>query len=172
MYGLHPLMPIQYIVPVVGGNERDNTLLKVLTSIISKLEKLQEARMQAKETTDIQQWNRTLWSQQKNLKNQFNFGDYVLWFPKGNKSHLMKFTWKWFGPYKIQYVLSNNIMLLMIIEKFETNHVLVNVNKLKPYKYMKFEVQKQAQKMPVYWNKMHDNFRQRILIRRWKMKPM
>jgi hypothetical protein len=30
----------------------------------------------------------------------------------------------------------------MIIEKFETNHVLVNVNKLKPYKYMKFEVQK------------------------------
>jgi hypothetical protein len=32
-------------VPVVGGNERDNTLLKVSTSIISKLEKLQEARM-------------------------------------------------------------------------------------------------------------------------------
>jgi hypothetical protein len=30
----------------------------------------------------------------------------------------------------------------MIIEKFETNRVLVNVNKLKPYKYMKFEVQK------------------------------
>ncbi len=38
-------MPIEYIVPIVGGNERDNTLVKVLTSIISKLEKLQEARM-------------------------------------------------------------------------------------------------------------------------------
>jgi hypothetical protein len=33
-------------------------------------------------------------------------------------------------------------MLLMIIEKFEINLELVNVNKLKPYKYMKFEVKK------------------------------
>jgi len=41
MYGLHPLMPIdQYIMIVVGGNERDNILVKVLTSKITKLEKL------------------------------------------------------------------------------------------------------------------------------------
>jgi len=33
----------------------------------------------------------------------------------------------------------------MTFEKFETNFVLVNVNKLKPYKYMEFEVQKQKQ---------------------------
>ncbi len=39
----------------------------------------------------------------------------------------------------------------MTIEKFETNLVLVNVNKLKPYKYMEFEVQKQEQQMPIYW---------------------
>ncbi len=39
-------------------------------------------------------------------------------------------------------MLLNNIVLLVIIEKFETNHVLVNVNKLKPYKYMEFEVHK------------------------------
>jgi hypothetical protein len=37
----------------------------------------------------------------KESKNQFNFGDYVLWFPKGNKSLLGKFTRKWFGPYKV-----------------------------------------------------------------------
>ncbi len=48
-------------------------------------------------------------------------------------------------------VLPNNIMLLVTIEKFETNHVLVNVNKLKPYKYMEYEVQKQEQQMPIYW---------------------
>jgi hypothetical protein len=40
---------------------------------------------------------------------------------------------------------------LVIIEKFETNPVLVNVNKLKPYKYKEFEVQKQKQQMPMYW---------------------
>jgi hypothetical protein len=65
-----------------------------------------------------------------------------MWFPKGNKSHLRKFTKKWFGPYRIQYVLPNNTVILVTIEKFETNPVLVNVNKLKPYKYMEFEIQK------------------------------
>jgi hypothetical protein len=45
VFGLHPLMPIEYIVPVVGGDERDSTLVIVLTSRIIELEKLQEARM-------------------------------------------------------------------------------------------------------------------------------
>jgi hypothetical protein len=40
--------------------------MKVLTSIVSELKKLQEARMQTIETNKIQQWNITLWSQQKN----------------------------------------------------------------------------------------------------------
>ncbi len=74
-----------------------------------------------------------------------------MWFPKGNKSHLGKFTRKWFGSYKVQYVLPNNIMLLVTIEKFETNPILVNVNKLKPYKYMEFEIQKKEQHMLIYW---------------------
>jgi hypothetical protein len=34
----------------------------------------------------------------KKSKNKFNFGDYVIWFPKGNKSHLGKFTRKWLRP--------------------------------------------------------------------------
>jgi hypothetical protein len=65
-----------------------------------------------------------------------------MWFPKRNKSHQGKFNRKWFGPYRIQYVLPNNILLSVTIEKFDTNLMLVNVNKLKPYKYMEFEVQK------------------------------
>ncbi len=106
--------------------------------------------MQATETINIQQWNKALWSQQKNPEKQFNFGDYVLWFPKGNKSHLGKFTRKWFGPYKVQFVLPDNIMLLVTIEKFGINPMLVNVNKLKPYKYMESKVQKQEPQMPIY----------------------
>jgi hypothetical protein len=73
-----------------------------------------------------------------------------MWFPKGNKSHLGKFTNKWFSLYSVQYVLTNNIMLLVTIEKFETNLVLVNVNKFKPYKYMESKVHKQEQRMPIY----------------------
>jgi hypothetical protein len=45
MYGLHPLMPIKYIVLVADGDERDSTPMKVLTNIIIKLKKLQEVRM-------------------------------------------------------------------------------------------------------------------------------
>ncbi len=45
----------------------------------------------------------------------------------------------------------NNIVLLVTIEKFDANLVLVNVNKLKPYRYMEFEIQKQKQQMPIYW---------------------
>ncbi len=151
VYGLHPLMLTKYIMLVASGNEKDNTSVKILISKITELKKLYEDRMQVVETTCIQQQNITLWSQQKNLEKQFSFGDYVLWFPKGNKSHLGKFTRKWFKPYKVQYVLPNNTLLLVRIENFETNPMLVNVNKLKPYKYMEFEVQKQEQQMLVYW---------------------
>jgi hypothetical protein len=55
-------------VSVASGNERDNTLVKVLTSKIIVLEKLLEIGMQTTKTIGIQQWNGTLWNQQKNLE--------------------------------------------------------------------------------------------------------
>jgi hypothetical protein len=42
-------------------------------------------------------------------------------------------------------------MLLVTIEKFGTNPMLVKVNRVKPYKHMEFEVQKQEKYVPVYW---------------------
>jgi hypothetical protein len=53
MYGLHPLMPTKYIVLVASGNERDSTLMKIVTIKIIELEKLQEVIMQAIKTTKI-----------------------------------------------------------------------------------------------------------------------
>jgi hypothetical protein len=40
VYGLHSLIPIEYIVPITSGNEGDNTIMKVLINRITKLEKL------------------------------------------------------------------------------------------------------------------------------------
>ncbi len=40
LYGLHPLMPTKYIILVVNGDEKDNTIVKVLTSRIIEFEKL------------------------------------------------------------------------------------------------------------------------------------
>jgi hypothetical protein len=47
-------MPTKYIVPLVGGNERDNISVRVLTSKITKLEKLLEDKTQTAESTRIQ----------------------------------------------------------------------------------------------------------------------
>ncbi len=41
-----------------------------------------------------------------------------------------------FGLYKIQYCLPNNIALLVNIDKFESNPILVNLNKAKSYQYL------------------------------------
>ncbi len=53
-------MPTKYLVLIVGGNERDNILVRVLNSMIIELEKLKEDKKQAEKTTCIQQWNRAL----------------------------------------------------------------------------------------------------------------
>jgi len=58
-----------------------------------------------------------------------------LWFPKGEKTHLGKFKKRWFGPIKVQYCLSNN-NVLVFVNNLKPNPILVNVNKLKRYKYV------------------------------------
>jgi hypothetical protein len=74
-------------------------------------------------------------------KNNFKFSDFVLWFPKGSKSHVGKFIRKWFGPYRMHYVLHNNTMLLITFINFEPNPMLVNIKKLKLYKLIEYKVQ-------------------------------
>jgi hypothetical protein len=45
VYGLHPLMPIEYIFLVASGDERNSTPVRILTSEITELPKLQEVKM-------------------------------------------------------------------------------------------------------------------------------
>ncbi len=40
VYGLHPLMSTKHMVPIDSGNEKDITLMKVLTSRIIELKRL------------------------------------------------------------------------------------------------------------------------------------
>jgi hypothetical protein len=73
--------------------------------------------------------------QQKHIEKKFQFGNYVLWFPKGENTHLGKFKKRWFDPFRVQYCLPNNIVLVHV-NNFEPNPILVSINKLKPYKYV------------------------------------
>jgi hypothetical protein len=51
---------------------------------------------------------------------------------QGRKKHLGKFKKRWFGPFRVQYYLPNNIIILVFVINFEPNPILVNINKLKP----------------------------------------
>jgi hypothetical protein len=121
-------MLIKYVLLAIYGNHRDAKPTKVLTTIITELEKLHENRLEVQNNVGVNQWNKFLRSQQKILRRSSKFGDYVLWFPKFKK--------RWFGPFKVQYCLPNNIVLLVSTNNFEPNPILVNVNKLKPYTSM------------------------------------
>ncbi len=93
-----------------------------------ELEHLDETRKDVVEQSGTRQWNTTLWAQQNHKIKIFSMGDIVIQFPKGKKKHIEKFL-KRFG-------LPNNIVLLVNIDKFEPNPILVNINKLKPYRYL------------------------------------
>ena len=60
--------------------------------------------------------------------------DYVLWYLKGANVHTGKLRNKWFGPYRVQYLLPNNTVLLVTVDKFDSDPVIVNINKLKTYR--------------------------------------
>ena len=48
--------------------------------------------------------------------------------------HAGKLRNKRFGPYRVQYLLPNNTVLLVTVDKFDPNPVIVNINKLKTYR--------------------------------------
>jgi hypothetical protein len=54
--------------------------------------------LEAKNNVGANQWSKFMKGQHKNTKKKFQFGDYVLWLPKGENTHLGKFKKRWFGP--------------------------------------------------------------------------
>ncbi len=56
-------MPIKYVIPAINGDPRDAKLTKVLTSRITKLEKLQENKLEVQNNVGANQWIIFMWSQ-------------------------------------------------------------------------------------------------------------
>ncbi len=57
VYGLHPLMPIGYVFQALTGDHRYPNHVRVLTSNLTQLEKLQNEKLQAQEIVGNKQWN-------------------------------------------------------------------------------------------------------------------
>jgi hypothetical protein len=75
-------MPIKYVLLTISGDHKDVESTRVLTIRITKLEKLHDNRLEAQNNVGANWWSRFMWSQQKNIEKKFQFGNYVLWFPK------------------------------------------------------------------------------------------
>lgn len=82
------------------------------------------------------QCNRSLWSHSRYIEIKFQWEDYVSWFLGVDYKHVFKFQRKWFKTYRIQYVLPNNIVILVTINKLNPNLILVNINKFTPYRFI------------------------------------
>jgi hypothetical protein len=127
-------MPTKYLLPITNfAMSQDFTMTRVLSTWLFELEKFEESQTLVVETTSKWQWNHALWAHNHYWTKSFTLGDHMLWFPKAHKEHTCMFKQNWFGPYKIKYCLLNNITLLVIIDKFDPNPILININKLKPY---------------------------------------
>lgn len=66
----------------------------------------------------------------------FNLVIMLFGFQKKKMKKVGKVKKKRYDPYIIQYLLFNNVVLLVTLGKFEPNYMLANLNKLKPYKYV------------------------------------
>jgi hypothetical protein len=94
-------MPIEYVLLAINGNHRNVEPTRILTTKIIELKKLQENKLKVQNNVGTNQWNKFLCSQQKHTKKKFQFGNFVLWFPKGENTHLNKFKKRWFGPFRV-----------------------------------------------------------------------
>ena len=135
LYGLLPLMPTEYIVATQRTTtDLDFTQHRLLAARTTDLDKLDETRLKAQTHQGQTQWNRAQWVQTQGKPHQFHMRDYVLWLPKGANVHTGKLRNKWFGPYRVQYLLPKNTVLLVTVDKFDPDPVIVNINKLKTYR--------------------------------------
>ena len=134
MYGLQPLLSTEYIIPTYRNDtNRDYSLAQTLVARFEELEHVAEQRGDAQNANYDIERRLINWFQGNKAKKIFKLGDYVLWYPKGQKTHIGKFKIRWYGPYCVQLVLPNHTVLIVSDQYFDPNPVLVNANKLKVY---------------------------------------
>jgi hypothetical protein len=105
-----------------------------------------------------------MWAHNHYQTKSFSLGNHVFWFPKSCKEHTCKFKQHWFGPYKIKYYLST---LLVIVDKFDPNPILININKLKPY-WFKDNIASRGLKSTFERGKDISNTRKGSTLQPWK----
>ncbi len=121
----------KYVLLAINGDHKDEKPTILLITKITKLEKLQDLK-----NYKIIDWNlKIMWdptsganlSNKKKLRRSSNLEINVLWFSQ-KENIFAQIQKRWFGPFMVQYYLPNNIVLLISINNFEPNLILVIVN--------------------------------------------
>jgi hypothetical protein len=134
VYGLHPLMPIEYVLSAISGDQRNIEPTRVLTTIIIELEKLQETNWKLIIMCEPTSATNFYGVNKKILKRNSNLEIMSYGFPK-EKNTFGQIQEKMVWSIQSIILLTNNIVIVSV-NNFEPNLVLVNVNKFKPYTYV------------------------------------
>jgi len=94
VYGLHPLILIEYVLLAISGDHKDAEPTKVLTTRNYRVGEVTRKQSGSSEQCWGKPMSIFLWSQQKQTNNKFQF-------PKGEKTHPCKFKKRWFAPFKV-----------------------------------------------------------------------
>jgi hypothetical protein len=78
-------MLIKYVLPGINGNHKDKEPTKVLVAKITERKKLQKIDWKFRIMWEPTNGAYLCGVNKKNIEKKFQFGNYVLWFPKGKK---------------------------------------------------------------------------------------
>lgn len=129
VYAFQTMLPTEYIIPTYNNDvDWDYSAGGVLAARFKDLERVVETREDAHQANIKiqQQWPK--WFQEKTKEKLFDEGDLVSWHPKGQNMKPGKLNFSWYGPYWLQYIQSNNIILLAVMRHYDKNAVIVNNN--------------------------------------------
>ncbi len=87
------------MLPFKPRQTYDPNHVRVLASRLLKLEKLQENQLVTQDMITFNQWNWSLWFQNRYIETKYQFGDYVLWFPRAIKMKQKRYR-KGFSGFK------------------------------------------------------------------------
>jgi hypothetical protein len=122
-------MPSEYVLLIISGDHTDVEPTKMQVARITKLEKLQENKLEAQNNVGVNQWSKFLWSQQKNTKKKFQFGVMSYGFPK-DKKHIWANSRKYglvHSGYNIAYpIILFFLFLLTILNQTQYSSMLIS----------------------------------------------
>lgn len=94
---------------------------------ITQLNQLDEIKQQSLQHTQIIQQQRATWHDKFIKKNKFKAGDWALLFDSKFKDFQAKFITHWLGPYEIEEIYDNGLVIIKTIDEEQISLWLMDI---------------------------------------------